>query len=183
MQIGFIVILVIAIFVAIFAIQNGTPVPIDLFFARYEMPLAVIMMVCLIVGAVIILILGTTRQFKKRSEQKELKNKIKAFETEKAQHDTNIKALEAEKAQHIINVKALEEEKQNLKNTNAELMSKIKELNDTIKHKEEAFIEQNRELEFLRTQIKETVNTTEIIDEGAEYSTNEKSEVESQWIE
>ena len=56
MQIGFIIILIIAIFVAIFAIQNGTPVPVDLFFARYEMPLAVIMMICLILGAVIILI-------------------------------------------------------------------------------------------------------------------------------
>jgi len=50
MQIGFIIILIIAIFVAIFAIQNGTPVPVDLFFARYEMPLAVIMMICLILG-------------------------------------------------------------------------------------------------------------------------------------
>ena len=182
MQIGFIVILVIAIFVAIFAIQNGTPVPIDLFFARYEMPLAVIMMVCLILGAVIILILGTTRQFKKRSEQKELKNKIKAFETEKAQHDINIKALEAEKAQHNVNIKALEDEKQNLLNANAELTDKITELNDTIKHKQGVLIEQNRELEMLKTQINETVNVKEIIDEGAEYTGNEKSEVESQWI-
>lgn len=181
MQIGFIVILVIAIFVAIFAIQNGTPVPIDLFFARYEMPLAVIMMICLILGAVIILILGTTRQFKKRSEQKELKNKIKAFEAEKAQHDVNIKALEAEKAQYDINIKAIEEEKQNLKNTNAELMEKITNLNDIIKHKEEAIVEQTRELEALKAQVvNEAVNVTEIIDEGAEYSGNEKSEVESQ---
>nr|WP_300091752.1 LapA family protein [Sedimentibacter sp.] len=50
MQIGFILILVIAIFVAIFSIQNGTPVPVDLFLARYEMPLALVMMACIIIG-------------------------------------------------------------------------------------------------------------------------------------
>ena len=87
MQIGFIVILVIAIFVAIFAIQNGTPVPVDLFLARYEMPLALVMMACIIIGAVIVLILGTSRQFKKRAENKEIKNKIKTFENEKIQSE------------------------------------------------------------------------------------------------
>lgn len=167
MQIGFIVILIIAIFVAIFAIQNGTPVPIDLFFARYEMPLAVIMMACLILGAVVILILGTTRQFKKRSEQKELKNKIKAFETEKAQSE--------------INVKAIETEKQNLANTNAELSAKITELNDKIKSQEKALTAKIQELENLKTKtISE--NVTEIIDEGVAQISDENSEVESQWI-
>lgn len=176
MQIGFIVILIIAIFVAIFAIQNGTPVPVDLFFARYEMPLAVIMMACLILGAVIILILGTTRQFKKRSEQKELKNKIKAFETEKAQSEINIKAIESEK--------------QNLTNTNAELSTKVTELstkvaqlNDKIKLQEKEFNAKVQELETLKTQTSSEIeNVTEIIDEGVAQISDENSEVESQWI-
>ncbi|HKM00616.1 MAG: DUF1049 domain-containing protein [Tissierellia bacterium] len=174
MQIGFIVILIIAIFVAIFAIQNGTPVPVDLFFARYEMPLAVIMMACLILGAVIILILGTTRQFKKRSEQKELKNKIKAFETEKAQSEINIKAIESEK--------------QNLTNTNAELSTKVTELstkvaqlNDKIKLQEKEFNAKVQELETLKTQTSSEIeNVTEIIDEGVAQISDENSEVESQ---
>ena len=176
MQIGFIVILIIAIFVAIFAIQNGTPVPVGLFFARYEMPLAVIMMACLILGAVIILILGTTRQFKKRSEQKELKNKIKAFETEKAQSEINIKAIESEK--------------QNLTNTNAELSTKVTELstkvaqlNDKIKLQEKELNAKVQELETLKTQTScEIENVTEIIDEGVAQISDENSEVESQWI-
>lgn len=174
MQIGFIVILIIAIFVAIFAIQNGTPVPVDLFFARYEMPLAVIMMACLILGAVIILILGTTRQFKKRSEQKELKNKLKAFETEKAQSEINIKAIESEK--------------QNLTNTNAELSTKVTELstkvaqlNDKIKLQEKEFNAKVQELETLKTQTSSEIeNVTEIIDEGVAQISDENSEVESQ---
>ena len=167
MQIGFIVILIIAIFVAIFAIQNGTPVPVDLFFARYEMPLAVIMMACLILGAVIILILGTTRQFKKRSEQKELKNKIKAFETEKAQSEINIKAIESEK--------------QNLTNTNAELSTKVAQLNDKIKLQEKELNAKVQELETLKTQTSSEIeNVTEIIDEGVAQISDENSEVESQ---
>lgn len=167
MQIGFIVILIIAIFVAIFAIQNGTPVPVDLFFARYEMPLAVIMMACLILGAVIILILGTTRQFKKRSEQKELKNKLKAFETEKAQSEINIKAIESEK--------------QNLTNTNAELSTKVAQLNDKIKLQEKELTAKVQELETLKTQTSSEIeNVTEIIDEGVAQISDENSEVESQ---
>lgn len=167
MQIGFIVILIIAIFVAIFAIQNGTPVPVDLFFARYEMPLAVIMMACLILGAVIILILGTTRQFKKRSEQKELKNKLKAFETEKAQSEINIKAIESEK--------------QNLTNTNAELSTKVAQLNDKIKLQEKELNAKVQELETLKTQTSSEIeNVTEIIDEGVAQISDENSEVESQ---
>lgn len=167
MQISFIVILIIAIFVAIFAIQNAVLVPVDLFLIRYQMPLAVIMMVCLILGAVIVLILGTTRQFKKRSEQKELKSKIKTFETEKAQNDINIKALESEK--------------QNLKKVNEELSTKITELKDKIKMQEELLAEKVRELEVLKTQnINEIENVTEIIDEGAAQIDNENSQVESQ---
>lgn len=167
MQIGFIVILIIAIFVAIFAIQNGTPVPVDLFFARYEMPLAVIMMVCLILGAVIVLILGTTRQFKKRSEQKELKNKIKAFETEKAQAENNLKAMETEKNKVEANLKTMESENQNLKSNNSELSAKIIELEGKINS--------------LKIETKNGIeNVTEIIGEGVAQINNENSEVESQ---
>ena len=167
MQLGFIVILIIAIFVAIFAIQNGTPVPVDLFFARYEMPLAVIMMICLILGAVVVLILGTTRQFKKRSEQKELAHKVKTFETEKAQHDISIKALESEK--------------QNLMKANEELGAKITGFESKIKMQEELLADRVRELEAIKAQnIKANENITEIIDEGAAETENENSEVENQ---
>lgn len=176
MQIGFIVILIIAIFIAIFAIQNGTPVPVDLFLARYEMPLAVIMMICIVLGAVIVLILGTTRQFRKRSEQKDMKNKIKDFEDEKAQVDINIKALELDKENLSKSNDELSEdnaglndmiEELNQKNTelsdkNAELEGKINELEEKIRDKEEV----------LDTQVQE--------DEGVIQINHEENEVESQ---
>lgn len=154
MQIGFILILVIAIFVAIFAIQNGTPVPVDLFLARYEMPLALIMMACLIIGAVMVLILGTSRQFKKRAENKEIKNKLKTFENDKLQFENSIKAMETEI--------------QTLKDNNASLIAKSTELEEKLKLKEDKVALLTKQLEE-----KEAVN----IHEGADSDSNdEKSE-------
>ena len=179
MQIGFIVILIIAIFVAIFAIQNGTPVPMDLFFARYEMPLAVIMMICLILGAVMVLILGTTRQLKKRSEYKELKNRIKTLEGEKAQIETNIKTLEKEKADFTAKVDALEKERQALQDENTGFIEKVTKLEDKIKFQEEELTGKNQEIEMLKIQNIDKFRV-EIADEGTIQIDNENSETESQ---
>lgn len=181
MQIGFIVILIIAIFVAIFAIQNGTPVPIDLFFARYEMPLAVIMMICLILGAVMVLILGTTRQFKKRSEHKELKNKIKALEGEKAQIETNIQTLKAENTESAAKIETFEAEKQALQSENTDFIEKVTQLEDKIRIQEEELTAKDQEIERLKIQnIDEIQEDVEITDEGAIEIDNENSEAESQ---
>ncbi len=180
MQIGFIVILIIAIFVAIFAIQNGTPVPIDLFFARYEMPLAVIMMICLILGAVIVLILGTTRQFKKRSVHKELNNKLKTLEGEKAQFNTKIETLEAENTQFKTNIKTYENEKQNLQNEIVDFRDTITRLEDKINLQEEELAKKDQEIQMLMPKINKIEETTEILDEGAAEIEYENSEVESQ---
>lgn len=136
MQIGFIVILIIAIFVAIFAIQNGAPVNVDLFFATLRTPLAVVMMTCIIIGAIIVLILGTTRQFKKRSESKEMKNKLKALEGDKLLADNNIKTMEME-------IKAL-------KDNNSSLSVKISELEEKNKIQAETIEKLNNELDSLK---------------------------------
>ncbi|HHZ03190.1 MAG TPA: DUF1049 domain-containing protein [Tissierellia bacterium] len=183
MQIGFIVILIIAIFVAIFAIQNGVPVPVDLFFVRYEMPLAVIMMICLILGAVIVLVLDTTKRFKRRSEYKELQNKMKAFEEEKTQGESKLHTLEAEKAKLEESIKTLESEKEELKDTNSLLREKVEELERKITQQEEVESRLKEEVQLLKTErVIENNNTEEItkLDEGVAQTDNEKSEVESQ---
>lgn len=116
MQLGFILVLIISIIVAIFAIQNGALVVVDLFFFQLKTPLAVVMMVCLIIGAIIVLALGAFRQVKKVSESKELKNKIKVFENEKIQYENSIKMMETEI--------------QTLKNNNNALSLKVSELQE-----------------------------------------------------
>lgn len=116
MQLGFILVLIISIIVAIFAIQNGALVVVDLFFFQLKTPLAVVMMVCLIIGAIIVLALGAFRQVKKVSESKELKSKIKIFENEKITFENNAKMLNTEI--------------QTLKNNNNALSLKISELQE-----------------------------------------------------
>jgi len=125
MQLGFILVLIVSIIVAIFAIQNGVMVIVDLFFFRFETPLAVVMMVCLIIGAVIALALGTFRKVKKLSESKELKNKIKVFENEKIQFENNIKTMETE-------IQALKTSNETLTLKVSELQEKNNEQAETI---------------------------------------------------
>lgn len=167
MQVGFIVILIIAIFVAVFAIQNGAPVDVDLFFATFRTPLAVVMMTCIIIGAVIVLILGTTRQFKKRSESKEMKNKMRTLESDKVLADNNIKSMETEL--------------QTLKDSNNSLTAKISELEERNKIHTETIEKLNNELDLIKKQHTsvESSNT----DEGAGITNyDEKSEAQSEWI-
>ncbi|MDD2493818.1 MAG: lipopolysaccharide assembly protein LapA domain-containing protein [Tissierellia bacterium] len=152
MQLGFIFVLIVSIFIAIFAIQNGGLVTVDLFLASYQTPLAVVIMVCIILGAIIILALGSFRQFKKISETKELKNKIKVFDSEKAQLETTIKSLEAEI--------------QNLKENNISLTNQISDLQS-----------KNGEIESINAKLNEeikasiTTNETELA-EGAGLNVN-----------
>ena len=161
MQLGFIFILIVSIFIAIFAIQNGNPVPVDLFLARYEMPLAVVMMACLIIGAVLVLILGTFRQVKKISESKELKNKIKVSDSEKVQFENNIKTMETE-------IKALKENNNVLSSKVSELESKNNEQSQTIVKLTEEIKENNIKLE------------AEIVEGAGSGLYNEKSEANSE---
>lgn len=162
MQIGFVVILIIAIFVAIFSIQNGIPVEVDLFLFRIETPLAVVMMVCLILGAVIVLILGTYRQFKKGSEIRELKNKVKVLDTEKGQLENNVKAMEAEI--------------QTLKESNNTLSKRVEDLQSKNKEQENSLVLLENELKDCKTKLE-----TEIISEGdGSELNNEKTEAISE---
>lgn len=159
-QIGFIVVLIVAIFIAIFAIQNGAPVDVDLFFVTFETPLAVVMMTCIIIGAVLILLLDTTRQIKKRSESKELKNKLKTLEGDKILAETKLIEVETE-------LKSLRE-------NNDTLTAKISELEEKNKMQNETIEKLNKELGSSIDTIAMKPNTT---DEGTETEiSDEKSE-------
>ncbi len=167
MQIGFIVILIIAIFVAIFAIQNGAPVDVDLFFATLRTPLAVVMMACIIIGAIIVLILGTTRQFKKRSESKEMKNKLKTLENDKVLAENNIKTLETEI--------------QSLKDNNSLLEANISELEEKNKLQKEMIGKLKNDIDSLKNEASNAPVESNIKNEGTEtINYDEKSEAQSE---
>lgn len=173
MQLGFIFVLIVSIFIAIFAIQNGNTVPVDLFLATYEIPLAVVIISCLILGAVIVLILGTFRKVKKMSETKELKNKIKVLESEKVQFENINKTLEAE-------ISDLKENNSGHNSRISELQTKSSEQSDTI-------LRLTRELEELKEsrELNESTEdkgllTAEIHEEAGLEASNEKSEAHSE---
>lgn len=136
MQLSFILVLIVSVIVAIFAIQNGVLVDVDLFLVQVRTPLAVVMMVCLILGALIFLALGTYRQVKKISETKELKNKVKAFENEKVLFENNIKTMETEIQTLKNNNDTLTLKVSELQGINIEQADKIVQLTDGLKQNE-----------------------------------------------
>ncbi len=119
MQFGFILALIIAILIAIFAIQNSEPVTIDMFFAAFEISQAIVILVSAAVGAVIVVALGSIKQIKNRSVKKELNTKFKNLESENADIISKITNYE-----NMVN--ALSSEKATLK----EELSKLKKLYD-----------------------------------------------------
>lgn len=126
MQLGFIFALIISILVAIFAIQNGDIVTIDLFLAKYQISQAIVILVSVISGAVIAMILGSFRQIKKYTLTKELKNKVKVLETEKEELQKNYDSF-AQTNKTIIAEKSQLEEK--ITQMNEVINNQLQEIN------------------------------------------------------
>ncbi len=83
MQINFILSLIFATFIAIFALKNGNKVLIDFLFAKVNISQAIVIFISAILGAVIVAILGSVRSFKLKKKIKELKSKLVLVEDEK----------------------------------------------------------------------------------------------------
>ncbi len=75
MQIRFILSLILAIVVALFAVMNATPVNVNLFFAQFEVSLAIVIFIAAMFGAVIIMALGMISQSKMKAKIRELTKK------------------------------------------------------------------------------------------------------------
>ncbi len=96
MQFGFILALIISLLISIFAIQNGDQVTIDLFFGRYEVSQAIIILVSVFIGAIVAVILSSIKQIKSFAVTKELKNKVKQFETEVSDMHKSLASYESD---------------------------------------------------------------------------------------
>ncbi|MHB1406928.1 MAG: LapA family protein [Desulfitobacteriaceae bacterium] len=58
--------LIFALLVAIFAVQNAAPVPINIFWAVKEVPLVLVIFASAVAGALIVFLLALGREFKRR---------------------------------------------------------------------------------------------------------------------
>ncbi|MDF2674601.1 MAG: uncharacterized protein K0R09_2869 [Clostridiales bacterium] len=72
MQLYFILSLIAAIIVVIFAVTNAAAVPVRFFFAKYELSLALIIFISTALGAIIAAMLGFVKHFKLKKQIKKL---------------------------------------------------------------------------------------------------------------
>jgi len=94
MQVTYILALLFALIVAIFAIQNAQPVTVDFMFNEFQVSLALVILVSVFAGAIILGFLGIFRQIRTGLKTREMASKIKKLEGQLK--DTQGKLAESE---------------------------------------------------------------------------------------
>lgn len=167
MQLSFIIVLIISIFISIFAIQNGGNVTIDLFFAKYSVSQALVILISVGSGALVAGILGAFKRIKKSKEIRDLTKKVKSLEDEAAMLKEKLKDEENDKAElEKINVDLKEEI-----NKNKQLLAELKEYDKNRSQQEEA----KKDTEVVEPEV-ERLEEKEEINEIEEAETEEVSE-------
>jgi uncharacterized integral membrane protein len=93
MQLYFIFSLIASIIVIIFAITNAAAVPVRVFFAQYELSLALIIFISTAFGAIIAAMLGLVKQFKLKKQIKKLHNENQTLAAEQKKLQEEISSL------------------------------------------------------------------------------------------
>lgn len=166
MQLSFIIVLIISIFISIFAIQNGGKVTIDLFFARYSVSQALVILISVGSGALIAGILGAFKRLKKSKEIRDLTKKVKSLEDESAVLKEKLKDEENDKEElEKLNVDLKEELKKN-----KELLAELKEFDKKRNEAEKIQEPKVEEVEKLeeKDEINEIEEKVEEVEEAAE---------------
>ncbi len=83
MEFKFVLSLLFAVLVAVFAIQNSGSVEINFLFGKFIISQAVIILCSTIVGALIVLLLGLVKQIKQNMKIKQLNKEIEILTEEK----------------------------------------------------------------------------------------------------
>ncbi len=166
MQLSFIIVLIISIFISIFAIQNGGKVTIDLFFARYSVSQALVIAISVGSGALIAGILGAFKRLKKSKQIRDLTKKVKSLEDESAVLKEKLKDEENDKEElEKLNVDLKEELKKN-----KELLAELKEFDKKRNEAEKIQEPKVEEVEKLeeKDEINEIEEEVEEVEEAAE---------------
>lgn len=109
MQKGFVIILILALIIGIFAISNSSVVSIDFIFAEIELSQAIVIFICVLLGALVASIFGFIRQLSLKKDIKELKTKNNTLQIELNQlivklknKEDNLNLLNSEKSYETI---------------------------------------------------------------------------------
>lgn len=93
MEFKFIVSLIFAVLVAIFAIQNAGSVDVKFFFAHFRISQAVVILASAIIGAIIAVLLGLIKQIKQRMKIKQLTKEVDNLNKDKEKFQVQIDEL------------------------------------------------------------------------------------------
>lgn len=94
MQLYFIFSLIASIIVIIFAITNAAAVPVNIFFVKYELSLALIIFISTAFGAIIASMLGLVNHFKLKKQIRKLSNENKMLVSEQEKLEDEISFLD-----------------------------------------------------------------------------------------
>lgn len=101
-QTGFVIGLVLALIVVIFAIMNAQSVAINFGFAKVELPLILILIICLVVGALIAVLLSTGSTVSLKRQAKKLQKDLDdATHNQQEQVDQKVAKIKAETQEQI----------------------------------------------------------------------------------
>lgn len=98
MQLYFILSLIAAILVVIFAITNAAAVPVSIFFVEYKLSLALIIFISTAFGAIIASMLGLVKQLKLKKQVKKLSAENQALISEQKKQENEIPVEENSQA-------------------------------------------------------------------------------------
>ncbi len=82
MQKGFVIILILAVIIGIFALSNSEVVSIDFIFTEIMLSQAIVIFICVLLGALVASLFGLIRQMALKKEIKELKVKNTSLASE-----------------------------------------------------------------------------------------------------
>lgn len=130
MQKGFILSLVFAAIIAVFALNNSGKVLIDLFFTEIEMSQAIIIFISALLGAVIVAILGWVKSFKVKKESKDCHKEVNKIEEDNKELRNLLTAKELELKIKEEELLAKEEEIKTLTSSFTEESTESQEINN-----------------------------------------------------
>lgn len=128
MQILFVLSLLFAILVALFAVMNSDPVTIKLLWKQYEFSQAIVILASAAIGAVIVAFLGLFSKIKSTFRIRELQGKIKKLEKNIEELKANIpeeKSIDLIDETGNVELENINEEKTNHDNNNTEDDTKV----------------------------------------------------------
>ena len=99
MQVWFLVSLLFSIIIAVFAALNSNVVPIQLFFARYELSQSIVIILSAVIGAVITIFFGLFGKLKSLKKVRELNSEIKYYKSKNEELNDTLKKKEIELAE------------------------------------------------------------------------------------